>query len=71
LEDAFSESDMPFRVDVVDYRAVSDEFRAIIDARSGLVYGGGRGEIQKGGGGGLNGKRGHETIDGVLGKGNR
>jgi len=38
LEDAFSESDLPFRVDVVDYRAASPDFRAIIDARSGAIY---------------------------------
>jgi Predicted nucleotidyltransferases len=32
LKDAFEESDLPFRVDVVDYNAVSDAFRKIIDA---------------------------------------
>jgi len=32
LREAFEESDLPFRVDVIDYNAVSDEFRAIIDA---------------------------------------
>jgi len=31
LEEAFSESELPYRVDVVDYNAVSPEFRAIID----------------------------------------
>lgn len=32
LREAFEESDLPFRVDVIDYHAVSNEFRAIIDA---------------------------------------
>lgn len=27
LEEAFSESDLPFRVDVVDWHRISDEFR--------------------------------------------
>ncbi len=31
LKEAFEESDLPFRVDVVDYNAISDEFRTIID----------------------------------------
>jgi uncharacterized protein len=31
LADAFSESDLPFRVDIVEYNAASPEFRAIID----------------------------------------
>ena len=31
LENAFAESDLPYRVDVLDYNAVSNEFRAIID----------------------------------------
>lgn len=33
LREAFEESDLPFRVDVIDYNAVSDQFRAIIDAK--------------------------------------
>jgi predicted nucleotidyltransferase len=32
LSDAFAESDLPFRVDVVDYRSASESFRARIDA---------------------------------------
>lgn len=32
LEEAFSESDLPFRVDVVDAHRISDEFRAHITA---------------------------------------
>ena len=31
LKEAFEESALPFRVDVVDYNAISDEFRAIVD----------------------------------------
>ncbi|UCF17180.1 MAG: nucleotidyltransferase domain-containing protein [Phycisphaerales bacterium] len=31
LREAFEESDLPFRVDVVDYNTVSEAFRAIID----------------------------------------
>ncbi len=30
LREAFEESDLPFRVDVIDYNAVSEAFRAII-----------------------------------------
>ena len=38
LRDAFSESDLPFRVDVLDYNAVSPEFRAIIDMGNEKIY---------------------------------
>ena len=31
IKEDFMESDLPFRVDVVDYHAISDSFRAIID----------------------------------------
>ncbi|MBU1261150.1 MAG: nucleotidyltransferase domain-containing protein [Planctomycetes bacterium] len=31
LKEAFEKSDLPFRVDVVDYNAISDSFRAIIE----------------------------------------
>ena len=30
LADAFSESDLPYRVDIVDWRAIDDRFRQII-----------------------------------------
>jgi len=33
LKEAFEESDLPFRVDVIDYNGVSDKFRAIINAK--------------------------------------
>ena len=38
LADAFSESDLPYRVDILDYAAVSPEFRAIIDANCRVIY---------------------------------
>lgn len=31
LREDFSESDLPFRVDLVDYRAVGDDFRRVLD----------------------------------------
>ena len=31
LREAFEESDLPFRVDVIDYNAVSESFREIIN----------------------------------------
>ena len=31
IKEAFWESDLPYRVDVLDYHAISPEFRAIID----------------------------------------
>lgn len=34
LEEAFSESDLPFKVDLVDMERVSDEFRSIINNQS-------------------------------------
>jgi predicted nucleotidyltransferase len=33
LEEAFEESDLPFRVDVVDLAAVSEDFRRIIEQK--------------------------------------
>ena len=33
LREAFEESDLPFRVDIIDYNAVSNEFRANIDTK--------------------------------------
>ena len=34
LRDAFAESDLPMQVDVLDWNAVSDEFRAVIARHS-------------------------------------
>ncbi len=33
LIEAFIESDLPFRVDILDWMALSDDFRAVIEAR--------------------------------------
>jgi len=33
VQEAFMESTIPFRVDVLDYNAVSEKFRKVIDAR--------------------------------------
>lgn len=31
LEDSFQESDLPFRIDVIDWNRISDEFKKIIE----------------------------------------
>ncbi|MBC7961848.1 MAG: nucleotidyltransferase domain-containing protein [Steroidobacteraceae bacterium] len=41
LKDAFAESDLPFRVDVVDWAATSESFRKIIEKVYELVQEGG------------------------------
>jgi predicted nucleotidyltransferase len=41
LREAFEESDLPFRVDVLDYKSISAEFRAIVDGRYEVVQKGG------------------------------
>jgi len=38
LEFAFAESDLPFRVDVLDYQAISPEFRSVIDAGNEVIF---------------------------------
>lgn len=38
LRSAFSESDLPYQVDVVDYNAVSPEFQAIIDGWNEKIF---------------------------------
>jgi len=38
LEDAFAESDLPYRIDVLDYHGISPEFRAIIDNGNEKIY---------------------------------
>jgi type I restriction enzyme S subunit len=35
---AFEESDIPFRVDVLDYRAVEPWFREVIDSSNEVIY---------------------------------
>ena len=42
LKEAFSESDLPYRVDVLDYHAISPEFRAIIDEGNEKIFSRGR-----------------------------
>jgi len=37
LKEAFEESDLPFRVDIIEYNAVSDSFREIIDKQYEVV----------------------------------
>jgi predicted nucleotidyltransferase len=32
LEEKFSESDLPYKVDLIDYQRISDSFRRIIDS---------------------------------------
>ncbi|MDR1327221.1 MAG: nucleotidyltransferase domain-containing protein [Heliobacteriaceae bacterium] len=38
LKEAFEESDLPYRVDVLDYNTVSDEFRKIIDKGNEKIF---------------------------------
>lgn len=38
LKTAFSESDLPFKVDVVEYASAGPEFRKIIDADHALIW---------------------------------
>jgi predicted nucleotidyltransferase len=33
LKDAFSQSDLPFIVDVLDFKAISESFRNVVDTR--------------------------------------
>jgi uncharacterized protein len=37
LREAFEESDLPFRVEVLDYNAISDEFRTVIDKKYEII----------------------------------
>lgn len=37
LKDAFSESDLPFRVDVLDWNDIDDEFREIISQNFNVI----------------------------------
>jgi predicted nucleotidyltransferase len=38
IGEAFENSSLPFRVDVIDYLSVGENFRVIIDENSGLFY---------------------------------
>ena len=38
LKEQFMESDLPYRVDIIDYNGCSLEFKAIIDEQNKVVY---------------------------------
>lgn len=38
LRDAFSESDLPFKVDVVDWSRISESFRKIIEKKFEIIH---------------------------------
>jgi predicted nucleotidyltransferase len=38
LRDAFEESDLPFRVDILDWHSISKEFQAIINKGYEVIY---------------------------------
>ena len=38
LKDAFEESDLPYRVDIIDYNNISDKFKKIIDCGNEIIY---------------------------------
>jgi predicted nucleotidyltransferase len=38
LAEAFSESSLPFQVDIVDVYSISDEFKALIDHKKEVIY---------------------------------
>lgn len=38
LKDAFEESDLPYRVDIIDYNNISDKFKKIIDGGNEIIY---------------------------------
>ncbi|OIP40670.1 hypothetical protein AUJ95_04320 [Candidatus Desantisbacteria bacterium CG2_30_40_21] len=38
IKEAFSESDLPFRVDVLDWHAISPEFKGVIESRYEVIY---------------------------------
>jgi len=38
LAEAFEESTLPFRVDVIDWNAISDSFRIVVDAKHEILY---------------------------------
>ena len=38
LKDAFEESDLPYRVDIIDYNNISDKFKNIVDSCNEIIY---------------------------------
>ncbi|MBI4249316.1 MAG: nucleotidyltransferase domain-containing protein [Elusimicrobia bacterium] len=49
LREAFAQSDLPFRIDVLDWNAISDEFKKVIEGKYEVVQ---RAEEDNGGRGG-------------------
>lgn len=49
LREAFEESDLPFRVDVLDWRAISESFQKVIEPKYEVIQ---RGKMKRGSGGG-------------------
>jgi type I restriction enzyme S subunit len=39
IKEAFQESDLPYRVDVVDYNDISEKFREITSGEKEIIYG--------------------------------
>lgn len=46
MKEDFMESDLPFRVDVLDYHTISSEFRSVIDAGYEVIYKGKREQLR-------------------------
>ena len=38
LKEAFEESDLPYRVDIIDYNNISDKFKKIVDGGNEIIY---------------------------------
>lgn len=38
LKDAFEESDLPYRVDIIDYNNISEKFKNIINDKNEIIY---------------------------------
>ena len=38
LKEAFEESDLPYRVDIIDYNNISDKFKKIVDNGNEIIY---------------------------------
>ena len=38
LKDSFEESDLPYRVDIIDYNNISDKFKKIVDGGNEIIY---------------------------------
>lgn len=40
LKEAFEESDLPYRVDIIDYNNISNKFKNIVDNENEIIYNG-------------------------------